>query len=207
MSFIIFILAIPGFFLIFFDPFILKVTFDTKLYNTVLISSSILSFYLIPIFFIVLFLNKEKFQFEKNKQLMFILISVSIVLLMSAFFNYNHKIGGGYFLKLSYLLANNNILFLITSTIGFVLLFNLVREDNDNILIIFLLIFGFSAYMIFQKYFEPMFFFILFLMIKSNITKIFIKNIKNIYFLFFYLFIYLVTAIINDVYKITKTVL
>ena len=207
LSFIIFILAIPGFFLIFFDPFILKVTFDTKLYNTVLISSSILSFYLIPIFFIVLFLNKEKFQFEKNKQLMFILISVSIVLLMSAFFNYNHKIGGGYFLKLSYLLANNNILFLITSTIGFVLLFNLVREDNDNILIIFLLIFGFSAYMIFQKYFEPMFFFILFLMIKSNITKIFLKNIKNIYFLFFYLGIYLVTAIINDVYKITKTVL
>tara|TARA_B110001454_G_C12455242_1_gene323775 strand:- start:42 stop:527 length:486 start_codon:yes stop_codon:yes gene_type:complete len=160
-----------------------------------------------PIFFIVLFLNKEKFKFKKNKQLIFILISVSIVLSMSAFFNYNYKIGGGYFLKISYLLANNNILFLITSIIGFVLLFNLAWEDFDNILIIFLLIFGFSAYMIFQKYFEPMFFFILFLMIRSNITKIFLKNIKNIYFLSFYLFIYLVTAIINDVYKITKTVL
>jgi len=207
LSFIIFILAIPGFFLIYYDPFLLKVTFDTKLYNTVLISSSILSFYLIPIFFVVLFLNKDKFKFNKNRQLIFILISALVVLLMSVFFNYNHKIGGGYFLKLSYLLVNNNILFLITSIVGFVLLFNLAQEDSDNILIIFLLIFGFSAYMIFQKYFEPMFFFILFLMIKTNITKIFLKNINNIYFLFFYLSIYLVTAIVNDVYKITKTVL
>ena len=37
--------------------------------------------------------------------------------------------------------------------------------------------------------------------------KIFLNNIKNIYFLYYYLGIYLITAIINDVYKITKTVL
>ena len=121
--------------------------------------------------------------------------------------NYNHRIGGGYFLKLSYLLTNNEVLFLISSAIGLVLLFNLAKESNDNILLICLLIFGFSAHMIFQKYFEPMFFFIFFLMIKSSIPKIFLNNIKNVYFLFFYLGIYLVTAIINDVYKITKTVL
>jgi len=39
------------------------------------------------------------------------------------------------------------------------------------------------------------------------IEKIFLNNKKNIYFLFFYLGIYLTTAIINDVYQITKTVL
>ena len=36
-----------------FDPILLTVTFDSKLYNTVLISSSILSFYLMPIFFLI----------------------------------------------------------------------------------------------------------------------------------------------------------
>ena len=104
------------------------------------------------------------------------------------------------------MLTNSKVLFLITSAIGLILLFNLMYENNDNALIIILLIFGLSARLLFQKYFEPTFFFILFLMIKSNIPKIFLNNMKNIYFLFFYLSIYLVTAIINDIYKITKTV-
>ena len=207
LSFIVFVLAIPGFFLIYFDPILLSVTFDTKFYNTVLICSSILSFYLIPIFFIIFFLNKKEHQIDKKQQYLFIFISIIIVLMLSIFFDYNYKLGGGYFIKLSYLLTNNNILFLISSAVGLTLLFHLAWENNDNILLIFLLIFGFSAHMIFQKYYEPMFFFIFFLMIKSSIPKIFLKNIKNIYFLYLYFGIYLATAIINDVYKITKTAL
>ena len=207
ISFIVFILAIPGFFLIYFDPTLLSVTFDTKLYNTVLIGSSILSFYLIPIFFIIFFLNKKEHQIDKKQQYLFIFISIIVVLMLSVFFDYNYKLGGGYFIKLSYLLTNNNILFLISSVIGLTLLFHLARENNDNILLICLLIFGFSAYVIFQKYYEPMFFFIFFLMIKSSIPKIFLINIKNVYFLYLYFGIYLVTAIINDIYQITKTAL
>ncbi len=207
LSFFVFILAIPGFFLIYFDPTLLSVTFDTKLYNTVLINSSILSFYLIPIFFIIFFFNKKEHQINKKQQYLFIFISIIIVLMLSVFFDYNYKLGGGYFIKLSYLLTNNNILFLISSVIGLTLLFHLARENNDNILLICLLIFGFSAYMIFQKYYEPMFFFIFFLMIKSSIPNIFLKNIKNIYYLYLYFSIYLATAIINDIYQITKTAL
>ncbi len=207
LSLIVFVLTIPGFFLIYFDPILLSVTFDTKFYNTILICASILSFYLIPIFFIIFFLNKKEHQIEKKQQYLFIFISIIIVLILSIFFNYNYKLGGGYFIKLSYLLTNNNILFLISSAVGLTLLFHLARENNDNILLIFLLIFGFSAHMIFQKYYEPMFFFIFFLMIKSKIPKILLKKIKNIYFLYLYFSIYLATAIVNDLYKITKTAL
>ena len=207
LSLIVFVLTIPGFFLIYFDPILLSVTFDTKFYNTILICASILSFYLIPIFFIIFFLNKKEHQIEKKQQYLFIFISIIIVLILSIFFNYNYKLGGGYFIKLSYLLTNNNILFLISSAAGLTLLFHLARENNDNILLIFLLIFGFSAHMIFQKYYEPMFFFIFFLMIKSKIPKILLKKIKNIYFLYLYFSIYLATAIVNDLYKITKTAL
>ena len=98
-------------------------------------------------------------------------------------------------------------MFLISSVVGLTLLFNLAQENNDNILLILLLIFGFSAYMIFQKYYEPMFLFIFFLMIKSSISKIFLKDIKNIYFLYLYFGVYLTTEIINNVYQITKTAL
>ena len=104
-------------------------------------------------------------------------------------------------------MTNSKILFLISSAVGLMLLLNLMLEDKDSILLIFLITFGFTAHYIFQKYFEPMFFFILFLMIKSSVTKAFLNDMKNIYFLFFYLSIYLTTAIINNLYQITKTVL
>ena len=207
LSFVVLTLAIPGFFLIYFDPILLEVTFDSKLYNTVLISSSMLSFYIMPIFFIIFFLNKKDIQIDINSQYLFIFISIIIVLILSAFFDYNHKIGGGYFLKLSYLLINNNILFLISCVIGLTLLFNLTWIYNYNALLIGLLIFGYSAHMMFQKFFEPMFFFIFFLMLNSSISRIFLRNIKNIYFLYLYFGIYLATGIINDIYKITKTAL
>ena len=85
LSFIVFIFAIPGFFLIYFDPTLLSVTFDTKLYNTVLVSSSILSFYLIPIFFIIFFFNKKEHQINKKEEYLFIFISIIIVFILSIF--------------------------------------------------------------------------------------------------------------------------
>jgi len=207
LFFIVFIFSIPGFILIYYDPILLNLNFDTKLYNTILLNSSILSLYLIPIYFVIIFFNKEKLENTKKQQYLFILISVTIVLFFSNLFNYNPQIGGGYFLKLSYLLMNNEILFFITSIIGIFLLINIAKDNVDNTIIILLLIFGLSARLIFQKYFEPMFFFILFLMIKSDILKTYLNKIKNIYFLYFYYGIYLITAIINNIYKITKTVL
>jgi len=206
LSLFVSILTIPGFLLIYFDPYLVTTTWDAKFHNSFLINSSILSFYLIPIFFIILFTSKEKLSIKKNQQLLLFLISIIIILFLSFFYEYNHKIGGGYFLKLSYLITNTNILFLITSAVGVMLLLNLMLEDKHSILLIFLLILGFSAHYIFQKYFEPMFFFILFLMIKSSFTKAFLNDMKNIYFLFFYLSIYLTTAIVNDLFQITKQI-
>ena len=207
LFFIVFIFSIPGFILIYYDPILLNLNFDTKLYNTILLNSSILSLYLIPIYFVIIFFSEEKLETTKKQQYLFILISVTIVLFFSNLFNYNPQIGGGYFLKLSYLLMNNEILFFITSIIGIFLLINIAKDNIDNTIIILLLIFGLSARLIFQKYFEPMFFFILFLMIKSDILKTYLNKIKNIYFLYFYYGIYLITAIINNIYKITKTVI
>lgn len=207
ISLMVGVLAIPGFFLIYFDPAILQVTFDAKLQNTVLVNASILSFYLMPIFFSVWLFHDRNILGSKKYQVALMLFSAIVVISLSMVFDYNYKTGGGYFIKLSYLLLGNNILFLMTSMVGCVLLYHLAKEGHHNALLILLLVFGFSAYMIFQKYFEPMFFFIFFLMMHAKVKEVFIRHMNNIYFLCGYLTLYLITGMINDVYRITKTVL
>ena len=89
--------------------------------------------------------------------------------------------------------------------IGLILLFHLSKEHNDNLFLVIMLIFLFPAFYISQKYYEPMFFIMFFLMFKSEIPKLFLKTKKNIYYLALYLGTYLTSAIINDILKITKT--
>ena len=61
-----------------------------------------------------------------------------------------------------------------------------------------------TSYQIFQKYFEPMFLIILFTMMTTEITKLFLIDKKSILIFKLYIFIYLGTAIVNDTFQITK---
>ena len=123
---------------------------------------------------------------------------------MFVFFDYNYKIGGGFFLKLSRLIFDNNILFFFTSVIGLFMTYDLIREDKENFFLILILLLGFSYHMIFQKYFEPMFIFLYFFMINSKIKDKFLSNSKSLYIFNLYLITYLFLALINDTYKITN---
>ena len=207
ISFIVFILTLPGFWLILNDPLILSTIFDPKVYNTILISPSIMSFYLIPIFFI-LFVNKlNKINFNNKYNILSTIFFIILISIITIIFDYDYRIGGGFFIKLSYLFFDNLVLGSLTSIIGLMLLFHLAREHIDNLILVVILIFSFPSYYIFQKYFEPMFFLMLFLMFKSEIPKLFLKTEKNIFYLALYLGLYLTSAIINDIFKITKTFL
>ena len=101
------------------------------------------------------------------------------------------------------MIFKNNFLFYLTSIIGFILLSYLSIEDKNNFILIVILLIGFSAYMIFQKYFEPMFFFIFFLIFNSKLAPEFLKNYKNLLYLYIYVFFYFTSAIINDFLSIT----
>lgn len=206
ICFFIFLLTIPGFVLIYYDPILISTTFDSNISNTLLVSSSILSFYLLPFYFLEI-LNKDIKKFlNKN---VFIILSFSFVLVMSLvnFFDYNYKTGGGFFLKLSYLAFDNNYLFLISSILGMTFLLLLVRENKINFILLTIMLIGFPAYMIFQKYYEPMFIFILLLFLKTNITQNFFNLKRNIILYYCYIFLYLLSAIINDQFKLTKTLI
>lgn len=206
ISSFVFLLSLPGFFLVYYDPILLSTTFDSNLSNTILVSSSILSFYLLPFYFFKILKDKEKIFFKREFYMMLIFSFIFIIILFN-FYNYNYKTGGGFFIKLSYLIFNNAYFFLLTSISGMLILLSLIREDKSNTILVTIMLLGFPAYMIFQKYYEPMFLFILFFLIKTNLINNFFTSYKNVILYYCYILFYLLSAIINDYLDLTKTVL
>ena len=142
-----------------------------------------------------------------NNQSFFILIiSSAIVVICAIFFDYNFKMGGGFFIKLSILLFNNLSLFFLTSLIGLYLLCVLSLKNKMNILLSLILLFFISAWIIFQKYFEPMFILLLFFFYRTDATKFFLRNKLNICLFHVYFIVYLFSAIVNDVLQLTKNI-
>ncbi len=84
------------------------------------------------------------------------------------------------------------------------MVYDLIKEDKENLFLTLILLLGFSYHMIFQKYFEPMFLFIYLFMINSKIKDKFLKNSKSLFIFNMYFLIYLFMALINDTYKITN---
>ena len=201
------IFALPGSIFVLFWPKILKATFEFKLYNSLLVNASIISFYLIPFFSILFFLEKKinLLKILNEKKLILFLISI-FVIICSNFFNYNYLMGGGYFIKLSKILFGNFYLFYVSSIIGFYLLYILSKEHFYNLILSLIIILTISAFIIFMKYYEPMFILLLFLIMKTKFTKIFLDNKKYIYLYHIYFFIYLSSAVINNFLLLSKNI-
>tara|TARA_B100000214_G_C23581072_1_gene451867 strand:- start:9 stop:356 length:348 start_codon:yes stop_codon:yes gene_type:complete len=113
--------------------------------------------------------------------------------------------GGGYFLKLSLILFGDFNFFYLTSIIGFFLLYLLGKNKPNNIILILLILFGFSARILFPKYFEPMLIILLFFVFSTKLPQVFLKEKRNIYLYGVYMLIYLITGIVNQAFQITKT--
>ena len=88
--------------------------------------------------------------------------------------------GGGYFIKLSKILFDNLYFFYLTSIIGLFLIYILSKDNRLDLLLNVILLTVVSAYIIFMKYFEPMYILVLFLLMKNKLTNIFWKK-ENIY--------------------------
>ena len=205
ISLFISLMTIPGFIHIYLDPRILSGTFDTNFSNVILVNSSIIGFYLLPVYLIMLVFNSKSLQIKNILKKKFtILGSLILLIICSFFFDYNYTNGGGFFIKLSYLIFKNEYLFFISSFVGFILLFELIKFNRENLILILILIFGFSAYIIYQKYYEPMFLLLLFLVLKNNYILNFLDYFKNIIFLFLYYLLYFFSAFLNNLFKITK---
>ena len=207
LSFIVLLLSLPGFWIVFNQKTLITLFSTNSFTDSLLVNSSIISFYLIPIFSCLIINNKKIFSFKKNAVIYSLILSIIFVYLSSISFNYNYKVGGGFILKASIFVFDNKFLFYLSSVLGLVLLTKLSLENKNNFILIFLILFGFSGYTYnFQKYYEPLFLFIFFLLLNSKYPLEFLKNRKNLLFLNAYAFIYLVLAIINDIYRIVENI-
>ena len=100
--------------------------------------------------------------------------------------------GGGVILELGqYLNDKLNVIFILTSSLGFSFIYKFLKFDFKNNIILlfpFFLIFGFPLDL-YQDYFEPLIFFLFFLgFIRNDLSGLLKKNIYQIsviYFLFF----------------------
>ncbi len=200
------IFAIPGLIFVIIWPKIIQVTFDSSLQNSLLVNLSIISFYLVPFFFIIFALNKKKFILD-NKFFIFSTLSIIFIFISSNYFDYNFKMGGGVLMKVSLLLIGDYKLFFLSSFLGLISCYLLCKNNLSNIALTLLIIFGISAYAIFQKYYEPMMLILMFLIYKNDDFKLFFKKKLNIFLFLLYFFSYLISAILFEFYNVKENLL
>ena len=203
LSFFTFLLSLPGIYLLTINNYLFTglVQDRTNFFSSILVTSSIMAFYLIPFIIILFFSNIDfvKKKFFNKKSILYLFISIVIVLLFSNFFLYKDNIGGGIFLRSSRYIFNNEIFFYFTSIIGLFFLLSMINNKIENFCLILLLLLSFSTGIyIFHKYFEPMFLIILFCLFDKEITQNFLKN--KILLVYVYFIVYLFVAIIQHTY-------
>lgn len=194
----IFLLSVPGFILIFKFPYYLESSgYSLKFYNSIPIISSIFLLYVFP------FLNFKFFKISNPGSIIFFILSILSTLIFAYYFDYNPSLGGGIFMKISNIFFQSNYLFFLTSMIGFYILLKLVKKNKENLILIFLVFLSFSNNMMMQKYFEPLWFIILFLILDLKIFRHSIKTKFQVFFILIYFLTYSISALLNSYYKIS----
>ena len=192
-SIFIFSMSIPGIYFLILNPLLFYgIRQNTTNFNSsILISASIMMFYLIP-FIIQNLINSfedKKFRLISFFDKKLFLISLATIILCSLNFYYDGKIGGGAFLKLSYFLFDNHYLVFPAAFLGVYFLLYFSQNSISNYALVVLLLFTFNTgYFIFQKYFEPMFYIIFLNFFDKN--KIVQSIKKNNYVIIFYYCLY-----------------
>ena len=162
------LLGLPGLVFLIKNPILLfglNTLNITNFPSALLISSTIIFFFLIPFIFQYFYNNPticRALFVEILKEKNTILIITLIFFILNNYFYYEGNIGGGIIYKLSNLVLNNNYIFLMSAYFGIYSIIYYSGNNINNYVLSFLLLITFSTgFFIFQKYFEPMFFILL----------------------------------------------
>ncbi len=194
-----FISSLPGFYFLKIIPSSGDIPFSTNIFNTLVINFSIFCFYFL------MFINKESIKIlysniklQKYNYLILIIIITSFIISINNF-DYSFKVGGGFFYKLSYIISEEKYLFYLSAILGGFVFFYHTNLNKENIqkLLVFLTTFFLmtSSYMIFQKYFEPLFLLTCLFYLKNEYMVSIFKN-QNLFFVFLFIFSYFFSSII-----------
>ena len=196
-----FLLALPAFVYIYFfisqnsllsdNNYITDLLKPNILFN-ILVFLSLCFFYFLP--FLINVLNRENFIaliIKKKKNIFF--ISVFFIFI---FFYYDlplPEFGGGIFYKISKII--NIKLFYFFSFIGALFIFVVLNINLRNLTIYSLMILCFPLNFIYQKYYDPLIYFLFFGLINADfINENLFKNKFNIKFIYSYLILFLLTT-------------
>ena len=164
---------------------------------------SFFGFYLLPILIIEFFNSASRDFFNKYYKSFIFALIFFVFLWQVNLLDYlgNYIYAGGAILKLNYLIQKNNfLLLLIFSSLGFSILIRIIKEDTKNNIVMILsiiIIYGLrNANMQFQEYYEPLVLITFFLALKTDLHKIYFKNISLSHVIFLsYFTIYLIGSI------------
>lgn len=202
------LLSLPGFLFIILNPRIVGfgdiITRD--LYYT--LSSN---FSLIFFFFIFLLLNKKNLSIVVNEIKNFKNFEIFIVILITFFVFYFQEFfaldprlrGGGFFYKLSYLILNNNLIFIISALLGLIVSYILIKYDQNFFYAILIMNLMSLNFIVYQKYFEPLFLIMIAVLFKNFLINNILSSLKNALLFYILIFIYFIIAYINYVNKIS----
>jgi len=198
--------SLPGFFLIYswggiYDHANSDIIYLHHSYKNILknipILLSFFFFYLWPILILeIKDLGTNKFIRKYLKSFIFISI-IFFILNFTDYLSYLsiNNYGGGALLKFGYLIKDKyNVLFLCTASVGFSIIYNLIKNNfkTNFILVLFIfIIYGFPQHL-FQDYLEPLIIFLFFTgILSSSLIKYLKENsliISTIYYIYFFLF-------------------
>ena len=184
------VLALPGVMFLLNNPLLFYGIKQevTNLSGSILISSSICFFYMLP--FITQYLINTK-KFRKIFDLKSLILSFLIFIINIPFFFYSSEIGGGIFYKLSKIYFNTNLIFYFFAFLGVYFLIFFSKKNLSSYFLTLLFISTFrTGFFIFQKYFEPLFLIIFFLYFDNIKISLALKKqnyLTGSYYLFYYL--------------------
>ena len=195
------LLAFPAFYYVFIlgiDKWIFTYLFRENIITPISLASTLICFYLFP--FLVKDILKKKNEFFSFKNLL--IFGITFLLLLS-YFSYDRNYSGGIFYRLSMIIFENNIIFLIISSLSLSILFFIfgkkISFKNIDILIIIILFSLEIDGVVYHETYDPLIYILILSLFKSEIIKKFITEL-NLYKLIL-LFSYLVLFYISSVFR------
>jgi hypothetical protein len=169
------------------------------------------NFSLIFFFFTFLLLNKENLRTILNQIRNLKKIEIISMLLITIFIFFNHDLfsldprlrGGGFFYKLSYLMFNNNIIFITSFILGLITSYIIIKSEPKYLYILLIINLMSLNFIVYQKYFEPLFLIMLTILFKNFLINNILLNFKNTLLFYTLIFLYFLIAYVNYLGKIS----
>ena len=183
----------------------LEVDISTSLniFNKIIIISSIILFYSIPLLNIKELLKKIIIKIE----IKFLIIAFIFTILASLNFNYPYTelFGGGFFHKFSYLVFGNYFFLFGIFFITLILYYSIFDKKITNYLLYFIIILTNIQYTIYNKYYDVLILILFFLLFEIDLKKYFFSKKFSIIFMYIvYFSYYLITVYKNDILFLIK---